>query len=405
MRKKNKNKDAAELAVFPSTGEGYRELSGEDVAELSRNPQGKLWEKHILNKGTLLHPVTGAPINIDDAFVQKLKKNFEDKVCDIVQVPLVNDNNKHVEDPDRNLGEVVDIRERDGKVYAVIDGRDERASKFGKTYIGASAMLSTNYKDTRTGKLVGPTLLHVAVTNRPYVTGLEDYQEIVAASNTDGTLGDVVVYSSPEMVNEDSDNFNDEAHVISASATTQETNMTLEEALAALKADHGIDVPVLQAENDVLKNENEALKVERDEATALSNTLSESLADVLKEAGTDLELSNGEVVDTNTVIGAIVELASANKAYDERVQKLERAAAVTEVDALIAEGRIIPAKKDVMVELKLSQPDTFDAVVPEQPVIKLSDEKGNNPGNDQKRELDIDAEVARLSAQFEEKTK
>src|SRR5579859_4940060 len=97
-----------ELSVFPSQGDEW--------VELARVKGGTLFEKHILNKGTLRHPATGAKIEIDDNFINKLKQNFVNNVCDIVQVPLANDKNEHSEDPDRNIGEVVDIRERNGKV-------------------------------------------------------------------------------------------------------------------------------------------------------------------------------------------------------------------------------------------------------------------------------------------------
>src|ERR1044072_4503734 len=167
---------ADELVIVPSDGDGY--------VELARTKQGRLFRKHILNKGPLLHPTTGATISIDDKFVSTLTKNFNDGVCDIVQVPLANDKNEHSEDPMRNIGEVIGIEAKDDKVYAVIDARDAPAAdKLGKTLLGASAMLHLDYTNTKTGQKVGPTLLHTCVTNRPYVTGLEDYKEIVAATS------------------------------------------------------------------------------------------------------------------------------------------------------------------------------------------------------------------------------
>src|ERR1700722_12079881 len=135
----------------------------------SRRVMGKLFEKHILNKGVLLHPKTGAKIHVDDTFVTAMQDNFAKGYCPIVQVPLANDKNEHVENPGANLGEVVGIRSRGNKVYALLDARED-AGKFGKTYLGACAYLSTNYTDTKTNSKVGPPLLHVAVTNRPYVT-------------------------------------------------------------------------------------------------------------------------------------------------------------------------------------------------------------------------------------------
>src|ERR1700689_311301 len=76
----------------------------------TRRVQGRLFEKHILNTGTLIHPKTGAKITIDDAFVASMQANFAKGTCDIVQVPLANDNNEHVEGPAANLGEVMGIR-------------------------------------------------------------------------------------------------------------------------------------------------------------------------------------------------------------------------------------------------------------------------------------------------------
>src|SRR5882724_8060111 len=84
----------------------------------TRKVQGKLFEKHILNMGPLIHPKTGDVIDVNEAFVRTMQDNFARGVCDIVQLPLANDSNEHVEGPAANLGEVVGIRERDRKVYA-----------------------------------------------------------------------------------------------------------------------------------------------------------------------------------------------------------------------------------------------------------------------------------------------
>ncbi len=136
-----------------------------------------------LSTGPLIHPRTGKVIQIDDAFVRTLQKNFDDKVCDIVQVPIADKTNAHTEDPLRNAGRVVGLEREGNKVYAVMDIADPAvADKLGKTLLGASAMLHLDYTDTRTGARVGPTLLHSLVTNRPYCLGLEDYQEVVAAT-------------------------------------------------------------------------------------------------------------------------------------------------------------------------------------------------------------------------------
>lgn len=367
-----------ELSVFPS--------QGDDWVELARVKSGTLFRKHILNKGVLIHPTTKTKINIDDAFVSALKRNFDNGVCDIVQVPLADDKNAHSESPALNQGEVVGVEEENGKVYAIIDARTEEAKKsLGKTWLGASAMLSTNYVDTNTGERVGPTLLHVAVTNRPYVTGLEQYQEIIAASNSDEDTS-VVVYEAEEVVEDETsqevqasaDRLNDET--LEASSPTEENNtMTRDELIAAL-AEHGIDVPALQAAAD-----------EAEANAALSNQLADKLAETL-------ELS-ANTVDTDTLVGAIAQMHSEKVELSNRVQGLERAQAEHVVNGLIAEGYVLPAQKDVYVEMRLTNPETFERLVPSEPIVKLSAMVGQEPLDDNaKNDLNIDDEIARLTA-------
>lgn len=383
MAKPKANAPQEELAILPSLGG--------DWVELSRTKQGGLFRKHILNKGILIHPTTGAKINVDDAFVSSLKRNFHNGICDIVQVPLADDKNAHSENPERNIGEVLDVQEENGKVYAVIDARRSDAREnLGKTWLGASAMLSTNYIDTKTGERVGPTLLHVAVTNRPYVTGLEDYQEILAASHADDEIP-VVMYSNDESENESeevqetesseessADSLNDET--LEASTLTEEKPMTRDELMAALLAEHGIDVPALQA-----------AAAEADTNAALSNALADQLAETLS-----LSTAN---IDTATIVGAIAELAQEKTALSHRLGGLERAQAEYVVGSLVEKGFVTPAKKDVYVELRLTQPDVFEKLIPTEPIVPLTTMVGSErPDTETQAQYDVAAEVARLTA-------
>jgi Mu-like prophage I protein len=381
-----------ELSVIPSPDSEWVELAR------NRRTQGRLFEKHILNKGVLIHPATHAEINIDDAFVAQLKRNFDNGVCDIVQAPLADDQNRHSEAPDRNTGEIIDIRERDGKVYAVLDSR-KYSDDLGKTLLGASAMLSTNYTDTRTGEKVGPTLLHVAITNRPYVTGLEDYKELVAASNSSENTEVVVYSSSPdsedpenaevatptepetEEISAPADYLNDET--LQASTPNKETPMTRDELIAALLEEHGIDVTGLQAQAQ-----------EAETATELSNQLAEKLAETL-------ELSNADSVDTATIIGAIAQVAQEKTELSNRVVGLEKAQAKHVVTGLVEAGFLLPTQAESFIELRLTNPDMFEKLIPAEPIVRLTAMVGQEQTPaDKNADLDIDAEVARYVGQL-----
>jgi hypothetical protein len=363
-----------ELVIVPSDGDGY--------VSLARTKTGRLFRKHLLNKGALRHPATGQLIDIDDDFITRMKKNFDDGVCDIVQVPLANAKNEHSEEPDRNIGEVVDLEVTGDKVYAVMDIRDPaHAERMGKTYLGASAMLSLDYTNTKTGQKVGPTLLHSCVTNRPYVTGLEEYEEIVAATTDRSDEAAVLLSDTKDTVKPAK-----ETEMPEDKPETQ-AEPSLEDLLLTLKSKHNIDVAALQAKTTETDNQAK---------------LSQTIVDALTQAGV-VKLSNTDDKDkpsTETVATAVQELASNNVTLTNRLKTLEQRDAEHAVDALIAEGRVLPAKRDVMVNVKLTNAELFDQIIPEQPIVKLSNEVGVNKPQAKEHELDVEAEIARLTAQF-----
>lgn len=375
-----------DFVIIPSKdGAAYDEMTDASVA-LSRRSTGTLFRKHILNVGKdLVHPAVGR-IKIDDEFVKSLKTNFDNKACDIVQVPKANAKNEHVEDPDANVGEVVDIEVKDDKVYAVIDARDPKAvEKFrNKTYIGASAMIAMNYTDTNTAKKVGPTLCHVAVTNRPYITNLEDYEEIVKAS-ADNSEEAVLLTEPDETV------VNDNSGSVEEPEVEEPKTMTKEELLAALKNEHGIDVDALQAEA--------AKPAETDNTAELSN----KLVSALTEAGVVKLSADDTGANVEQVVGAVVELATDNVKLTNRVEALELSNrekdAEAEVKEKVAEGFIEPANADAMKELYLSNQELYAKLLPAEPKVNLSGTPvGSSVDEKDTESLDVDAEIARLSA-------
>jgi len=340
------------IGIFPS--------AEADFMPLSRSKKGQLYRKHILTKGSLRHPATKQAVSIDDEFFSSLVDNFNNKVCDIVQVPLAGPGNEHTEDPTRNIGEVVSLEMSGDKLYAVIDARDQAyADKLGQTLLGASAMIHPNYEDAKTGQKVGPTLLHVCVTNRPYITELDEYELIAAtADNTE----DAVMYTPEE----------DDA-------------MTREELIEALKSEHGIDVTELQASAEM------ALSRQADE-----KTLVDSLFEIVSEV--PMELSGAD--QTQVVIAAVQEVVSENLTLSARLEELEEQRREQHVDALIGEGRIFPAQREAFIELSASNPDLFDKMVPEEPLITLSGEQGTGFTDSQGSgfEDDVEAEIKRYTA-------
>lgn len=316
-----------------------------DYVELARSKTGRVFRKRILKMDSdFVHPTNPLKkVHVDQQFAASLKRNFDSGMCDTVQFPIVGDDNQHVEDPFRNLGEVIGLTYDANGVYADIDVR-KNGDDVGTIILGASALMSLDYEDTQTGKRVGPTLLHVAGTNRPYITNLGAFEEIVAASGKSlaDTSGDKPVVLIP--------------------ANTTEDKMELSEALAFLKDEHGIDVEALQA------------------AKAPDTTeLITALSNVLKDAGVQPQKKDDDEVVLGDVASAVIELAEEKVALSGKVAVLEaqaetdsQAKAEREVDDLVAAGRVLPKQRDAMVKLSRSDRETFDALVPADSIVALS---------------------------------
>lgn len=353
-----------------------------DYVALARTKTGKLFRKHILTKGPLRHPKTGEVIQIDDDFLAKLTSNFEAGICDIVQFPLAGPDNEHTEAPDRNAGETIGLEVEGDKLYAVIDVRDEAtaAGLTAKRILGASAFLHRNYTDPKTGKQVGPTLLHVAATNRPYVTGLDDYEEIVAAS-ADGQ-GEVAVLEQVDNAGEED--------------MDPETFAKLSEAEQAawLKANVGIDLEEIKA---AAKGANPGTPDMTALTAAVKDALTKAgLADVLKLSAD----GNAEPTDVAKVV---TKLAEDTVALSATVTDLRTKAAESEVDALVLKGRILPKQRDDMVALSMENHEMFERLVPDEAVVPVEVERGKDPGGTEPgsqgmTDEQIEAEITRLTA-------
>ena len=385
----------SQFMIFPQAKDSS------EFFELARTPktQGRLFKKHILSEGVLNY--NGNKIQIDSDFLTSLVDNFNSKKCDIVQVPIVDKSNSHSEDPLRNIGEVIDLQIENGKLYSYIDARKEaEADELGKTLIGASAMISPDYIDTDTGEKVGPTLLHVAITNRPHVLNLDDFEEVIKASSN----------SSNEIIFLSEDEGTD---------TEENQNMDLETLIATLRDEHNIDVSELQTQvtelqaekttltesNETLVSENTALKTEADAKEELAVSLSNAVKEAFSETGI-LALSASDNADEN-VIAAITEAGLKLSAQGEEITTLSnrigtlendklRSAAEVVVDGLIREGKIFPKNREDFVNLRLSNVEMFDNIIPENAIIDLSAEAGTDTIFDSTSADTVKGEVERI---------
>lgn len=329
--------------------------------------KGKLFKKMMFRWGEFSHPRNPqVKIKVDQDFYTSLKKNFDSRVVQNVHFPMVNDRNEHSDAVDRNLGEIVDLTSDDKGIYAYIDVRKNQ-DDIGTTILGASAKIQMNYLDRRTNKNVGPTLIHLASTNLPFLTDLDGYEE-VAASDAD-------TYSEAVLLTDTSESQN-----VNTVPTKEETAMTKEELIAELSENHGIDV---QRGQDAL--------LELEGYVALSDVVS------------------GEGPVTPSVLSdTIVELTNSVQARDAQIDELntelqgiKTAAAADKVDELIGKGRILKSWRDHMIDLSLTDSDKFDAMlIPEGVMEAEFSEVGITTAEEPRSEEDKLAEARARGAEI-----
>jgi hypothetical protein len=108
-------------------------------------------------------------------------------------------------------------------------------------------------------------------------------------------------------------------------------------------------------------------------------------------------------VTVQDVAEAVIELSQEKAAVEAEVASLkaeararQRIAAEKEVDDLISGGYVLPKQRPVMVELAQNDRDRFQTLVPENPIVDLS-ERGVQTHDAPDAEK-LNEEIARLSA-------
>lgn len=345
-----------ELFYVPGGDDTFVELSADGK---------KVFRKHILTKGPLYYG--DRVIDVNDSFLDTVVRNFNDHVVSHVQAPVVDENNRHSEDPFRNIGEVVKVERVGDKLYSYIDVRDDIARpKMGKTLLGASAQLSLNWKNNKTNKYVGPALVHTAITNNAHLNDLEDFEEVLLSH--DSTNKAVILSAAP--------------------ITTGESKMDFDEIVAVLKDEHDIDLPALQ---EAASKADAYAKLSAD----LKEKLSTGEDAVLKLSNADEETADEDLVAAVAdLVQSRVELSSK---VDTLVEESRTSKAEARIDELVAGGFITPAKREANLKLLLSNPESFEELLPEKPIVELSNESGQDI-HDESHDETVASEIARLSA-------
>lgn len=144
-----------------------------NTEELINLDEGNKFRKQILKLGKWFHwDADNGVLNITNDVIDNIVKNFKKTVIEHVYVPMT-----HSSDPGKNVGEVVELKKTKNGLEAVIEIKDESvAEKIKKGLIKCvSASLDPNYRNKKSNKFLGPTLLHTALVSEPFIKGMGNF--------------------------------------------------------------------------------------------------------------------------------------------------------------------------------------------------------------------------------------
>lgn len=317
------------------------------VATLS----GHIYRKQLAKYGEWVNPeypyLSSDPImTLDETWGNKIIENFNaNTLGSPVPVPL-----NHTNDVKENTGKVQSLESipGDGLYGNLLIADEETIEKLDKGVIfDVSISFDWNHTRTDNGKSYGPTLLHVALVNNPYLIEMNSFEKIgPALSKLEESFKPIGLSSVGQN-----------AMMLSRDKMKELSKM----ATKTLKNDRDFPVAVNFADGDVTQEAilqpGEEITVDEDVAELVASLIAEA-EEVTAEAA---EEDTAEVAADDE---AIDETGGAAPSADEdektELSRLRQENAELqlsrEYDALLAEGKVIPAQKDKILALaKLSQ--------------------------------------------------
>lgn len=368
-----------------------------DSIELSdgEHPQSKI---QVLRVGTFHHPVYGK-FEITDETLGSMIKNFKAKKPAPPTEMVVDYEHMGTADPPVKApaaGWVKGLETDDGGLFALVEWTDDAVKEIkGKQYRFISPEFDLNYQDKDTGKRIGPTLISITLTNRPFIEGMQPvvlsealgsmiFNEEVKMAEWDAQYinnlpDDCFAYIKPDGEKDDegktvpralrylpyknSSGEVDLPHLRNALARLDQTELSPEEQAKARK------VLIDAAQEAGVGDYSELPGVtesEWKEATMEETKLREALgvgadADLMKEAQA-IKAKAEEAITLKTQVDELTtELATAKESAENATKKLSDAEAEKAVDTAIASGKLLPKMKQWATDYVLRDPTGFTA--------------------------------------------
>lgn len=328
---------------------------GTDYTSFATDKEGvKYYRKQILRFGTWRHPnKREITFEITPEVVQQVANNFTVGVP--VEAPIVL---THTDDPKMKVGGVKYFIPTDvglDAVFSVVDQGMIKKIDDKETAPGVSCWLDLNYKDKQTDKSVGAVVKHVALVNHPYIEGLGGYEAVTLSEDKAGAEMFVPMTMSEKETN---------------LSNGDENMTTLNELIKVLKEEHKVDLVQLQEDLKILNDQIEKGElVKKADAPVLSEELIKDIKTRLK-LGEDVSVEDA-VKALSTSMNESIKLSEqeaneknkTQKELDEVKLMLTEMKGEKEIDAMIAEGKVLPVEKEALLSAYKTNKEIFDSLM------------------------------------------
>lgn len=284
---------------------------------------GTRFYKQIVKFGNWVNPLNPSQkMNLNKSWGQKIVQNFKDKRAGRVAVPLT-----HTDEPQANSGELVDVDMKDDGLWGTFDIRQPKTAQAIKDDLiwDNSISFDNHYIDKRTGEDVGPTLLHVALVNNPYVKGMSPFKALADGMNA-------------TMLSESKEK--------EMSKVTQKNERDFPVTVSYMDGD---------TEREHILAPGEEFEVPADAAqlvkSQIQNAEQPKPEDKKSEPDKPEPKKEPDKSDDNEEL---------KKQLSEVQTKLRERDANDAYKTLLSEGKIVPAQKDAFIALSLSEPTTVN---------------------------------------------
>jgi hypothetical protein len=308
---------------------------------------GSMFYKQIVKFGKWVNPLFPVEsMELDRKWGEQIVKNFNSGIVGKIPVPL-----DHTDQVDRNAGEVVKLEIKDDGIYGYLDiRRPEVVDDInGGLIFDVSISFEWDYIDTKDGKSYGPTLLHVALVNNPYLKGMSPFSEFYGELSNKLSESLALSHSVSAIMLSEA-----KAKELSTMETATVKNDKEFDVTIKVENDGETVDKVLKAgeETQVPKDQSEAVLKQISEATDPNEETPEEKAEREKKEAEEAEAEEKRKKEEEEGKGGDDKLTDEER---KELNDLREKQSLSQVESayatLLSAGKITPAQKDKFMEL------------------------------------------------------